>query len=293
MKGTRRHPDWLKVPLPGGEQYADIKRQLRQSKLHTICEEARCPNLAECFGRGTATFLILGDICTRNCRYCHVKHGVPLPVDAMEAEHVAESVKSLGLTYVVITSVTRDDLSDGGATVFNETIRSIRNIAPSCKIEVLIPDFKGDSLALNVVLDAGPDVLNHNIEVVERLFPILRPQGEYLRSLSILKGSKELHGRIPTKSGFMIGLGESMDEILMLLDDLRRAHVDMLTIGQYLQPSSTHAEIQKYYTPNEFEELKTIALQKGFSHVESGPLVRSSYHAEESMKSIKLGTMDL
>lgn len=293
LKRTRRHPDWLKVPLPGGKQYADIKRQLRHAKLHTICEEARCPNLAECFGRGTATFLILGDICTRDCRYCHVKHGIPLPVDAMEVEYVAESVKSLGLSYVVITSVTRDDLYDGGATVFNKTIRSIRNIAPSCKIEVLIPDFKGDSSALKVVLDAGPDVLNHNIEVVERLFPILRPQGDYIRSLSILNGSKELYERIPTKSGFMIGLGESMGEIMSLLDDLRKAQVDMLTIGQYLQPSSMHAEIQKYYTPNEFEELKKIALQKGFSHVESGPLVRSSYHAEESMNAARSNTMNL
>jgi len=293
MSKTRRHPDWLKVPIPGGEQYSEIKKQLRHSKLHTICEEARCPNLAECFGRGTATFLILGDICTRDCRYCHVKHGIPHTHDGKEPENVAESVKALGLSYVVITSVTRDDLSDGGAIVFNETIRSIRNAVPSCRIEVLIPDFKGDSSALKVVLDAGPDVLNHNIEVVERLFPILRPQGDYIRSLSILKGCKELYERIPTKSGFMIGLGESMDEILVLLDDLRKAHVDMLTIGQYLQPSSMHAEIQKYYTPNEFEELKKIALQKGFSQVESGPLVRSSYHAEESMKAARSNTMNL
>jgi lipoyl synthase len=293
LKRTRRHPDWLKVSLPGGEQYMDIKRQLRRSKLHTICEEARCPNLSECFGRGTATFLILGDICTRDCRYCHVTHGVPQKVDEKEPQLIAESVQSLGLSYVVITSVTRDDLLDGGASFFSETIRSIRKIVPSCNIEVLIPDFKGNFSDIQVVLDAGPDVLNHNIEVVERLFPLLRPQGEYLRSLSVLKKSKEISKEIPTKSGFMIGLGESMDEIMMLMDDLRKAHVDILTIGQYLQPTSFHAEIQKYYSPREFEQLKTIALDKGFSQVASGPLVRSSYHAEESMKAHKSGTMDL
>ena len=283
MQKHRRHPDWLKVPLPGGPKYAEIKKRLRSSKLHTICEEAKCPNLAECFGRGTATFLILGDTCTRNCRYCNVRHGVPKELNTAEPVDVAKSVKALNLSYVVITSVTRDDLNDGGAQVFYETINAIKKEKPDCRIEVLIPDFKGDVSALQTVLSAGPDVLNHNIEVAKRLCPTLRPEGSYETSLSLLKTSKSLNAKIPTKSGFMIGLGETTDEIMQLLEDLRAAQVDMLTIGQYLQPSPLHAVVKKYYTPDEFEQFKQQALEKGFSHVESGPLVRSSYHAEESM----------
>lgn len=286
MSGQRRHPDWLKVPLPGGANYTLIKKRLRASKLHTICEEAKCPNLAECFGRGTATFLIMGDTCTRNCRYCNVAHGVPQALDHNEAEEVAESVKALDLSYVVITSVTRDDISDGGAEVFSRMIQTIRSVHPSCRVEVLIPDFKGDADALQTVLLSSPDVLNHNIEVVKRLFPTLRPQGNYETSLSLLRSSKKINDSIPTKSGFMVGLGETDEEILMLLDDLRDADVDMLTIGQYLQPSQKHAEVKKYYTPEEFDQLNDIALEKGFKHVESGPLVRSSYHAEESLLSL-------
>jgi lipoyl synthase len=286
MSGQRRHPDWLKVPLPGGPNYTLIKKRLRASKLHTICEEAKCPNLAECFGRGTATFLIMGNTCTRNCRYCNVAHGVPKALDPDEAKEVAESVKALNLSYVVITSVTRDDISDGGAEVFSRMIQTIRSVHPSCRVEVLIPDFKGDADALQTVLLSSPDVLNHNIEVVKRLFPTLRPQGNYETSLSLLRSSKKINDSIPTKSGFMVGLGETDEEIQMLLDDLGDAGVDMLTIGQYLQPSQKHAEVKKYYTPEEFDHLKDIALERGFKHVESGPLVRSSYHAEESLLSL-------
>ena len=261
-----------------------MKKQLRKAKLHTICEEAKCPNQAECFGNGVATFLILGDICTRDCRYCHVTHGKPLSLNPDEPIDVAKSVYELGLNYVVITSVTRDDLHDGGASVYNDTIKQIKRINPGCCVEVLIPDFKGDFAALNHVLEASPTVLNHNIEVVKELFPSIRPQGDYNRSLNVLKQSKSSYPKIPTKSGFMVGLGESVDQIEKLLSDLKNAQVDMLTIGQYLQPTKNHAPIKKYYTPEEFNQLKEKALALGFSHVESGPLVRSSYHAEQSMK---------
>jgi len=286
MQVQRRHPDWLKVPIPGGKNYAQIKKRLRSCKLHTICEEAKCPNLAECFGRGTATFLILGDTCTRNCRYCNVTHGAPLELNNDEPEQVAQSVKALGLSYVVITSVTRDDVLDGGADIFFRTVKAIKSISPTCRVEVLVPDFRGDIDALGTVLSAGPDVLNHNIEVVERLFPSLRPQGNYDTSLTLLRSSKKINKSLPTKSGFMIGLGETREEILQLLDDLSEVGVDMLTIGQYLQPSRDHETVKKYYTPKEFEDFKIIALKKGFKHVESGPLVRSSYHAEDSLKVI-------
>ena len=281
----RRHPDWLKVPLGGGEQYALVRKQLRKARVHTICEEAKCPNIGECFSRGTATFLILGNKCTRNCRYCNVSHGKPEPVDPDEPKNIAESVRKLGLSYAVITSVTRDDLKDGGATHFFKTITEIKTHNPNCQTEVLIPDFKGDADALDTVLSAKPVVLNHNIEVVKSLFPTMRPQGDYHQSLQLLKKSKQINPSIPTKSGFMIGLGETTDEILHLLDDLRTVEVDYLTIGQYLQPSLNHAQVKKYYTPSEFDFLKEKALEKGFVHVESGPLVRSSYRAESFVKS--------
>lgn len=277
----RRHPDWLKVRIGGGEQYSKVKTLLRSAKLHTICEEAKCPNIAECFGSGTAVFLILGAICTRDCRYCNVSHGVPSVVNPDEPRDIAESVKTLGLTYVVVTSVTRDDLTDGGASVFFDTVREIRRLNEACKIEVLIPDFKGDRKALQKVMKAPPDVINHNIEVVEGLFPLIRPQGNYRRSLEVLRLIKTAEALIPTKSGFMVGLGETKEQILATMQDLRAVDVDFLTIGQYLQPTRHHAEVVKYYTPDEFGELKINAQHLGFRHVESGPLVRSSYHAQQ------------
>jgi lipoic acid synthetase len=280
----RRHPDWLKVRIGGGENYFKVKTLLRSAKLHTICEEAKCPNIAECFGSGTAVFLILGNICTRDCRYCNVTHGTPGSLNDNEPSDVAESVNALGLKYVVVTSVTRDDLPDGGACVFYETVQAIRRVNQDCKIEVLIPDFKGDDAAIQKVVDAAPDVINHNIEVVEDLFPLMRPQGSYQRSLDVLKTLKTMGRRIPTKSGFMVGLGESTEQILATMRDLREAGVDFLTMGQYLQPTRNHAMIEKYYTPEEFLELKTAALRMGFTHVESGPLVRSSYHAQNALQ---------
>jgi len=280
----RRHPDWLKVRIGGGENFARIKAMLRESKLHTICEEAKCPNIAEYFGCGTAAFLILGDTCTRNCRYCNVKHGTPLPLNPNEPRDVAESIKKLGLKYVVVTSVTRDDLEDGGANVFYETVKEIKKLNNGCKVEVLIPDFKGRMDSLQTVLDARPDVVNHNIEVAEDLFQTIRPNGNYKTSLKMLKNIKKIDKSIKTKSGFMVGLGENGEQILKTMNDLRNADVDFLTIGQYLQPTRQHAEIKKYYTPDEFNEFKKIALDKGFKHVESGPLVRSSYHAEKAVQ---------
>ncbi|UCF50164.1 MAG: lipoyl synthase [Thermoplasmatales archaeon] len=277
----RRHPDWLKVKIGGGENYVRMKSLLRDAKLHTICQEAKCPNIAECFGTGTAVFLILGDVCTRNCRYCYVKHGVPSKLNINEPKDVALSVDKLDLKYVVITSVTRDDLKDGGANVFNNTIKEIKKINKNCYVEVLIPDFNGRIESLKKIIIAKPDVINHNIEVVKDLFKEMRPQGNYDISLKILKEIKKIKNDVKTKSGFMIGLGETESQILNTMKDLRNANVDFLTIGQYLQPSRNHAQIRKYYTPDEFEQFKKIALDMGFAHVESGPLVRSSYHAEK------------
>jgi lipoyl synthase len=280
----RRHPDWLKVRIGGGENYSKVKTLLRSAKLHTICEEARCPNIAECFGSGTAVFLILGNVCTRDCRYCNVTHGTPSPLNRNEPRDIAESVKTLGLKYVVVTSVTRDDLKDGGASFFYKTVQEIRHVNDACNIEVLIPDFRGDEVAIQKVVDAAPDVMNHNIEVVEDLFPLIRPQGDYRRSLGVLKTIKTMDRRIPTKSGFMVGLGETNEQILQTMRDLRAADIDFLTMGQYLQPTRNHVQVKKYYTPEEFEELKKTALQLGFTHVESGPLVRSSYHAQNALQ---------
>ncbi len=279
----RRHPDWLKVKIGGGKNYARMKSLLRNAKLHTICEEAKCPNIAECFNSGTAVFLILGDVCTRNCRYCNVKYGKPSSLNLNEPMDVAESVKELGLKYVVITSVTRDDLEDGGANVFYKTVKEIKKLNKNCKIEVLIPDFKGKMESLKKIINAKPDVINHNIEVVQELFPEIRPQGNYETSLEILTNIKKIKKEVKTKSGFMVGLGETNEQILKTMNDLKKANVDFLTIGQYLQPSRDHVEIKRYYTPEEFEEFKKTALSMGFRHVESGPLVRSSYHAEKAM----------
>ena len=281
----RRHPDWLKVKIGGGENFVRMKALLRDTKLHTICEEAKCPNIAECFGAGTAVFLILGDVCTRNCRYCNVKHGTPLTLNSSEPFGVAESVKQLGLKYTVITSVTRDDLADGGASIFYETVVETKKLNKNCKVEVLIPDFKGNISSLKKVIDSKPDVINHNIEVVENLFDSIRPGGDYRTSLELLKNIKKINKNMRTKSGFMIGIGENKKQIIKTMQDLRNVNVDFLTIGQYLQPTKNHVEIKKYYTPEEFEELKRIANNLGFKHVESGPLVRSSYHAQNAFSS--------
>jgi lipoic acid synthetase len=279
----RRHPDWLKVNLGSGKNYLEMKKILRKAKLHTICEEAKCPNISECFSNGTAVFLILGDICTRNCKYCNVKKGNPLALNLDEPIAVAESVKKLGLKYVVITSVTRDDLEDGGAGIFYDCVMEIKRKQSNCKIEVLIPDFKGNKDSLKKVIDSNPDVINHNIEVSEELFNKIRPDGSYKTSLSLLKNIKNIDNKIKTKSGFMVGLGENINNIIKTMKDIYNSNVDFLTIGQYLQPTINHTKIIKYYTPAEFIEFKSIALDIGFKHVESGPLVRSSYHAERAI----------
>jgi len=277
----RRHPDWLKVDIPGGKNFVKMKSLLRSAKLHTICEEANCPNIAECFECGTAVFLILGDVCTRNCRYCNVSHGKPGVLNPNEPEDIAESVKKLGLKYVVITSVTRDDLSDGGASVFAETISKVKFLNPGCTVEVLIPDFTGNISTLKSVVDSKPDVINHNIEVVKELFSDIRPEGDYKISLKVLSNIKKLKSNIRSKSGFMVGIGETSNQIISTMRDLRNADVDFLTIGQYLQPTKKHVSIKKYYTPDEFKGFIKIGLDLGFKHVESGPLVRSSYHAAD------------
>jgi len=281
----RRHPDWLKVKIAGGNNFVKMKTLLRKANLHTICEEAKCPNLAECFGSGTAVFLILGDICTRNCQYCNVNHGYPNDLNPYEPKDIADSVKVLELKYVVVTSVTRDDLDDGGANVFYDTVNEIKSRCKKCKIEVLIPDFKGSLKSLKKVIDSKPDVINHNIEVVEDFFEKIRPEGDYNTSLKLLKRIKKIDKNILTKSGFMIGFGESEQQIIKTINDLKISNVDFLTIGQYLQPSKNHINIVKYYTPEDFNRYKKIALDIGFKHIESGPLVRSSYHAENALVS--------
>lgn len=268
--------------MPSGETYSKLKALIHSKSLHTVCEEARCPNMAECWGCGTATFMILGDVCTRDCRFCAVKHGATMTLDKAAAapRQVAQAVASMGLRHVVITSVSRDDLPDGGAAVFAETIRQVRRRAQDCSVEVLIPDFKGDRAALTTVLKAHPQILGHNIETVPRLYEIARPQAKYHRSLRVLQMAKLLNPNCITKSGIMVGMGETWDEIVSVMQELRGVNCDILTIGQYLSPSKAHLRIAKYYTPDEFESLKRIGLEAGFSHVESGPLVRSSYHAE-------------
>jgi lipoic acid synthetase len=281
-------PAWLKVKAPGSENYLNLKQLMRGLDLHTVCEEARCPNIGECWHHGTATFMILGDVCTRACGYCAVAHGRPPTLDLDEPARVGNAVEVLGLQYVVITSVDRDDLPDGGASIFAATIRETRQRRPDCRIEVLIPDFQGDEAALYTVLDAGPDVLNHNTETVPRLYRKARSGGRYPRTLELLQRSKAHAPHIPTKTGIMVGLGETHDEIVAVLGDLRGVGVDILTMGQYLRPSESHLEMVRYYHPDEFAELKRIALALGFGHVESGPLVRSSYHAHEQADSLML-----
>jgi lipoic acid synthetase len=274
-------PEWLRVRAPGSDTYRHLKELMRQLKLHTVCEEAHCPNIGECWDYGTATFMILGDVCTRACGYCAVGHGRPAAVDPAEPDRVGNAVDRLGLSYVVITSVDRDDLPDGGASIFAGTINAIRQHRPDTRIEVLIPDFRGDAAALRTVLDAHPDVLNHNTETVPRLYRRARSGGRYERTLELLERARDLAPHIPTKSGLMVGLGEERHELLATLNDLQRVGCSILTIGQYLQPTREHLPIVRYYHPDEFRELKTYALGIGFSHVESGPLVRSSYHARE------------
>lgn len=277
----QKRPDWLKVRLPFGKGYNEVKQIVENHGLHTVCEEARCPNTGECWGRRIATFMILGDVCTRSCGFCAVKTGKPLFLDRDEPRRVAEAVRKMRLAHAVITSVNRDELPDGGASIFAETIRQIRLKVPGCRVEVLIPDFKGDISALRIVIGAKPDILNHNTETVPRLYRPVRPQGRYEWSLTVLKAAKRM-GMV-TKSGLMLGIGETTEEVLAVMRDLIAVHVDILTLGQYLQPTKNHLPVERFVPPDEFEFLKKEGLQMGFGHVESGPLVRSSYHADEQV----------
>ena len=281
MTGLLQKPPWLKKRIPPLQDLLKVKSILEGTSLHTVCEEARCPNLGDCFSKGTATFLILGRICSRNCGFCAVEHGIPLSPDQREPEEVARAVKAMGLRYVVITSVTRDDLPDGGASHYAEVIRAIRAQDQEVKVEVLIPDFEGHHDSLATVLKERPDVLNHNVETVPRLYHEVRPQADYSRSLRLLKRSKEHSSQILTKSGFMLGLGEDRSEVLNLLKDLRGARCDLLTIGQYLQPRSDRLPVLRYVTPEEFEEWRKTGEEMGFQSVASGPFVRSSFHASQ------------
>ena len=283
-------PKWLKVRAPGSPKYLRLKRLVREQSLHTVCEEANCPNIGDCWHHGTATFMILGGLCTQACAYCNVEHGRPNPIDLTEPGRVAEAVRTLELDYVVITSVNRDDLADGGASEFAKTITATRSLSPNCQIETLVPDFAGKSESLDIVLAAQPDVLNHNLETVARQYPHARPGGNYVRALRVLDHASQHKPKLATKSGLMVGLGESWDELLDALEDLCRVKCDILTVGQYLRPSMAHLPISRYYHPNEFEALKSIALEMGFGHVESGPLVRSSYHAHEQSNAFATAT---
>ncbi len=285
-----RKPPWFRVRLPGSPGYLRLKQLMRTNALHTVCEEASCPNISECWQHGTATFMILGDVCTRSCGYCNVKHGTPGVVDENEPERLAAAVATLALDYVVVTSVDRDDLPDGGASVFAASIRAIRRRAPGCRVEVLIPDFSGNPGPLEAVLDAGPDVLNHNLETVERLYRAARPGGRYRWALGLLDRARRYRSDVPTKSGVMVGLGETTGELISALADLRGAGCEIVTIGQYLRPSPAHLPVARYYHPDEFAALRQHALDIGFRHVESGPLVRSSYHAHEQADAYRAAT---
>lgn len=285
-----RHPErppWLKVRFPTGGRFGELQELMRSQELHTVCEEARCPNIGECWSRGTATFMILGDTCTRSCGFCAVKTGRPGTVDTGEPRRVALAIQRMGLRHAVITSVNRDELPDGGAGIFAETIRWTRRLSPETTIEVLIPDFKGDWAALATVLEAQPEILNHNTETVPRLYREVRPQAVYSRSLELLKRAKEMDPGTVSKSGVMVGLGETKDELLRVFEDLAAHGVEVLTVGQYLQPTPAHLPITRYWSPDEFAELKAAADAMGFRHVEAGPLVRSSYHAEEQANSAR------
>jgi lipoyl synthase len=278
-------PEWLKVRAPGSPGYLRLKGLMRELNLHTVCEEAHCPNIGECWHHGTATFMIMGDVCTRACGYCNVRHGAPIALDPHEPDKLAQAVAAMELAYVVVTSVDRDDLPDFGAGAFAATIRAIKGRRPDCRVEVLIPDFQGGEAPLRTVLDAAPDVLNHNTETVPRLYRQARPGGRYARALELLDRARRYAPATPTKTGLMVGLGETWDELVDVLGDLRKVDCQILTIGQYLRPTLAHLPMERYYTPDEFRELKRIALELGFGHVESGPLVRSSYHAHEQADS--------
>lgn len=274
-----RRPSWLKIKVPLGTKFSEVRRLVDEQRLNTVCEDARCPNMEECWNRGTATFMILGDICTRSCGFCSVKTGRPLELDTDEPRRVAEAVARMGLKHAVITSVNRDELKDGGASIFADTIRAIRDRLPHCRVEVLTPDFQGKTEAIQTVIDARPDIFNHNIETVPRLYRRVRPQAKYQRSLDLLRMCKAQG--LTTKTGIMLGLGESDDEVLEVMRDIRAVDANIMTLGQYLQPTKAHLPVERYVTPEEFAEWKRRGLELGFSHVESGPLVRSSYHADE------------
>ncbi|PYZ92976.1 lipoyl synthase [Salipaludibacillus keqinensis] len=279
-----RKPEWLKIKLNTNDSYKGLKKLMREKNLHTVCEEAKCPNIHECWAeRKTATFMILGDICTRACRFCAVKTGLPTELDEQEPERVADSVKLMDLKHVVITAVARDDLKDGGAKVFAETVRAIRRKSPFTSVEVLPSDMGGKEENLRTLIEANPNIFNYNVETVRRLTPTVRARATYERTLEVLRRSKQIKPNIPTKSSLMLGLGETKEEVMETMDDLRSVDVDILTLGQYLQPTKSHLKIKKYWTPEEFAELKEIAMEKGFKHCESGPLVRSSYHADEQV----------
>jgi lipoic acid synthetase len=281
-----RKPSWLKVRAPGGPNFGEVRRLMRGLDLHTVCEEARCPNIGECWEHRAATFMVLGEVCTRNCAYCAVAHGTPTPLDPQEPVRLAEAVAAMGLRHVVITSVDRDDLPNGGAEIFAGCVAEIRKRLDDTTVELLIPDFKGSEHALGIVVDARPDILNHNLETVDRLYRLARPGGRYSRALELLRRAKAMAPDLPTKSGLMCGLGEEWDELQGAMRDLREQDVDILTLGQYLRPSRDHLPVGRYYTPGEFAELRASALAMGFRHVEAGPLVRSSYHAWEQAQSV-------
>ncbi|MEZ4620323.1 MAG: lipoyl synthase [Caldilineaceae bacterium] len=275
-----RRPEWLRVKAADSPKYRELRGLFRGKSLHTVCEEAMCPNIGECWGRGTATFLLMGDTCTRSCGFCKIKTGRPAALDPDEPRRVAESIQAMGLNHAVLTSVNRDEQPDGGAWVFAESLEWIRRLVPGCTVEVLIPDFKGDQAALQIVMDAKPEILNHNTETVPRLYKTVRPQARYLRTLELLKLAKTMDPSALTKSGIMLGLGETWDEVLQVMDDMRAHEVDIITMGQYLQPSRFHLPIARYWSPDEFARLKEEGDARGFQWVESGPLVRSSYHAD-------------
>jgi len=279
-----RKPSWLKVRAPGGPQYLRLKQLMRDLDLHTVCEEAHCPNVGECWEHGTATFMILGDVCTRNCAYCAVAHGRPPKYDISEPARVAEAIGEMRLQHAVITSVDRDDLPDFGAYIFAETIRQIKQRLPDCSVEVLVPDFQGNEDSIRAVLEAGPDIYNHNTETVPRLYKRCRPGGRYERVMQIFRTAKRLAPHIPTKTGIILGMGETLEEVELVMRDLRAVDVDILTLGQYLRPSENHHPIDRYVTPEEFRRMREIGMSMGFRHVESGPLVRSSYHAWEQVQ---------
>ena len=279
-----RKPPWLKVKAPGGPNYMRLKHLMRELDLHSVCEEARCPNVGECWEHGTATFMILGDVCTRNCAYCAVAHGRPPKYDIAEPHRVARAIAEMGLQHAVITSVDRDDLPDFGAWVFAETIRQIHERIPGCSVEVLVPDFQGNEDSIRTVLEAGPEIYNHNTETVPRLYKKARPGGRYSRVMEIFRYAKRIAPDIPTKTGMILGMGETIEEVVAVMRDLREVDVDILTLGQYLRPSDAHIALDRYYTPQEFRQLYEIGMEMGFRHVESGPLVRSSYHAWEQVQ---------